>query len=169
MNRLFVPKILLPFLALMTAHCAPPTSARAKEVARRVTPTLTKALAAKDLKFGAPVYMRIFKETKELELWVQHASGPYRLFKTYAPEGFYFVPPKMMNPNSSYHLSFNLGYPNTYDRAHDRTGSFLMVHGSFVSIGCFAVTDPRIEEIYTLADAALRNGQPLFRVHCFPF
>jgi murein L,D-transpeptidase YafK len=75
----------------------------------------------------------------------------------------------MMNPNSSYHLSFNLGYPNTYDRAHDRTGSFLMVHGSFVSIGCFAVTDPRIEEIYTLADAALRNGQPLFRVHCFPF
>ena len=74
-----------------------------------------------------------------------------------------------MNPQSSYHLSFNLGYPNAFDRAHGRTGSFLMVHGNRVSIGCFAMTDARIEEIYTLADAALRNGQPYFRVHCFPF
>lgn len=44
-----------------------------------------------------------------------------------------------------------------------------MVHGNRVSIGCFAMTDPKIEEIYSLADAALRNGQEYFRVHCFPF
>ena len=44
-----------------------------------------------------------------------------------------------------------------------------MVHGSQVSIGCFAMTDPKIEEIYCLAEAALRNGQKYFRVHCFPF
>ena len=112
----------------------------------------------------------------------------YQLFRTYkvaamsgelgpkqkegdkqAPEGFYFVPASRMNPNSRFHLSFNLGYPNGYDRAHKRTGSALMVHGAKVSIGCFAMTDPKIEEIYTLCDAALRNGQPYFRVHSFPF
>ena len=74
-----------------------------------------------------------------------------------------------MNPNSRFHLSFNLGYPNAYDRAHGRTGSALMVHGANVSIGCFAMTDPKIEEIYALCDAALRNGQAFFRVHSFPF
>ena len=44
-----------------------------------------------------------------------------------------------------------------------------MVHGSCVSIGCYAITDSLIEEIYTLADAAFRNGQRFFRVHVFPF
>ena len=74
-----------------------------------------------------------------------------------------------MNPNSRFHLSFNLGYPNTYDRAMGRTGSALMVHGNEVSIGCFAMTDSKVEEIYALTDAALRNGQKFFRVHVFPF
>ena len=74
-----------------------------------------------------------------------------------------------MNPNSRFHLSFNVGYPNTYDRAHERTGDFLMVHGNRVSIGCFAMTDKKIEEIYTLCDAALNKGQKFFRVHSFPF
>ena len=74
-----------------------------------------------------------------------------------------------MNPASSYHLSFNLGYPNAYDRAHRRTGSALMVHGECVSIGCFAMGNPAIEEIWTIATAAFRAGQPLFRVHVFPF
>ena len=86
-----------------------------------------------------------------------------------APEGFYFVPPSQMNPNSICHLSFNLGYPNTYDRAQGRTGSALMVHGNRLSVGCYAMTDAKIEEIYAMVDAALRNGQKFFRVHCFPF
>ena len=74
-----------------------------------------------------------------------------------------------MNPHSSYHLSFNLGYPNAYDRAHGRTGDFLMVHGKCVSIGCYAMTDQGIEEIYTLMNAAFEGGQPFVRVHIFPF
>ncbi len=86
-----------------------------------------------------------------------------------APEGFYFVTPKRLNPHSRFHLSFNLGYPNTYDLAYGRTGSALMVHGDCQSIGCFAMTDEKIEEIYTIANAALRNGQKFFRVHIFPF
>ena len=74
-----------------------------------------------------------------------------------------------MNPNSQFHLSFNIGYPNDFDRAHQRTGTAIMVHGNRVSIGCLAMTDEKIEEIYTLCDAAHHGGQPFFRVHIFPF
>ena len=145
------------------------------------------ALHAKGLRWGAPVFIRIFKEEKELELWVDNGKV-FKHFKTWpickysgalgpklkegdgqAPEGFYFVPRSRMNPRSRFHLSFNLGYPNTYDRAHKRTGSALMVHGNCVSIGCYAMTDAGIEEIYSLCDAALMNGQRFFRVHAFPF
>ena len=86
-----------------------------------------------------------------------------------APEGFYFVTPSAMNPNSRFHLSFNLGYPNAFDRAHGRTGDFLMVHGDCVSIGCYAMTDEGIEEIYALMEQAFAGGQPFVRVHAFPF
>lgn len=162
---------------------------RFAKVKKRVAPRLQKELAAKGLRFGAPVFMRILKEEKVLELWVEKSpGGRYALFRTYkictfsgtlgpkqktgdrqAPEGFYAVSRTSMNPQSSYHLSFNLGYPNKFDRGLGRTGSLLMVHGNCVSIGCYAMTDPFIEEIYTLADAALAGGQKFFRVHCFPF
>ena len=144
-------------------------------------------MRAKGLRWGAPVFIRIFKEEKELELWVDDGKV-FKHFKTWpickysgklgpklkegdqqAPEGFYFVPRSRMNPRSRFHLSFNLGYPNTYDRAHKRTGSALMVHGNCVSIGCYAMTNARIEEIYSLCDAALKGGQRFFRVHSFPF
>ncbi len=156
-------------------------------VAKRVRPSLETALRAKGLRWGAPVFIRIFKEEKELELWVDEGKH-FKHFKTWpickysgtlgpklkegdlqAPEGFYFVPRSRMNPRSRFHLSFNLGYPNTYDRAHRRTGSALMVHGNCVSIGCYAMTDERIEKIYSLCDASLMNGQRFFRVHAFPF
>ncbi len=178
---------LLSLMTLSTAGGQVPESRRSRAVASRIRPQLEAELKAQGLTYGAPLFMRIFKESKELELWVRKEKT-FALFKTYtihhfsgtpgpklqegdcqAPEGFYFVTPDRMNPNSSYHLSFNLGYPNRYDQAHGRTGSALMVHGSTVSIGCYAMTDARIEEIYTLADGALRGGQPYFKVHCFPF
>ena len=86
-----------------------------------------------------------------------------------SPEGFYWVPPRALNPNSSYHLSFNLGYPNAYDRSHGRTGDYLMVHGNCVSIGCYAMGNDAIEEIFTLLVGAFKNGQCGVRVHIFPF
>ncbi len=164
-----------------------PSSSRSEEAVGRVAPYLIPALEAKGLKYGSPVFIRIFKEERELELWV--AKGVvYELFRTYrvaamsgklgpkqregdhqAPEGFYEVVPRQMNPNSNYHLAFNIGYPNAYDRAKQRTGSAIMVHGSRVSIGCFAMTDKKIEEIYTLVHAALSNGQRAVPVHVFPF
>jgi len=164
-----------------------PRSDRSEAAAKRVRPPLEAALRAKGIRWSAPVFIRIFKEEKQLELWVDDGKV-FKHFKAWpickfsgvlgpklkegdgqAPEGFYFVLPARMNPYSRFHLSFNLGYPNTYDRAHGRTGSALMVHGNCVSIGCYAMTDTRIEEIYSLCDAALMNGQRFFRVHCFPF
>jgi murein L,D-transpeptidase YafK len=150
---------------------------------------LKSILEEKKLKIGSPVFIRAFKEERELEVFVKNEStGKYDLLRTYpivaasgelgpklaegdgqVPEGFYFVNQKAMNPNSAYHLAFNIGYPNSYDRAHERTGSFIMVHGSNVSIGCLAMTDEKIEEIYTLGQGALDGGQPFFRIHIFPF
>ena len=142
----------------------------------------------KNLTLGAPIFIRIFKDPGLLEVWVESDSGEYRRFKSYdicyfsgtlgpkvrqgdkqSPEGFYFVNAGRLNPWSRFHLSFNIGYPNKYDRFHGRTGSALMVHGNCVSIGCYAMTDRFMNEIYTLAVKALRNGQPFFRVHIFPF
>lgn len=177
------------FLMQATPRPEPTAPARAQAAADRVRPSLEGDLAAEGLRFGDPVFIRIFKEERELELWVRETGKQsFRLFRSYpvaamsgtlgpklaegdrqAPEGFYFVDSSRMNPDSRFHLSFNLGYPNAYDRAHGRTGSLIMVHGNRVSIGCFAMTDPKIEEIYTLCDAAHRNGQPFFRVHSFPF
>ena len=165
-----------------------PSSNRSREAIKRISPKLATELLENGLDFGSPIFIRIFKESKEFELWVER-NDTFRLFKNYdictfgqgtlgpktqlgdgqAPEGFYYVRPKQLNPLSTFHLSFNLGYPNSYDRIHSRTGSALMVHGDSVSIGCYAMTDPVIEEIYTLADAAFRNGQRFFRVHIFPF
>ena len=178
--------LLFGVLALAAWRYAP-RSDRSGTAAKRVRPALEAALRVKGLRWGAPVFIRIFKEEKELELWVDNGKE-FKHFKTWpickysgalgpklkegdgqAPEGFYFVPRSRMNPRSRFHLSFNLGYPNAYDRAHKRTGSALMVHGNCVSIGCFAMTDARIEEIYSLCDAALMNGQRFFRVHAFPF
>jgi murein L,D-transpeptidase YafK len=163
--------------------------ARATAAAANVRPGLERDLTAVGLYFGDPVFIRAFKEEKQLELFVRNrASGKFELFRTYpiaaasgvlgpklvegdsqVPEGFYHVPPAAMNPTSRYHLAFNIGYPNEFDRAHQRTGSAIMVHGNDVSIGCLAMTDAKIEEIYTLCDAAHHGGQAYFRVHLFPF
>ncbi|MFC2107086.1 L,D-transpeptidase family protein [Bacteroidota bacterium] len=165
-----------------------PSSDRSEKAIEKVKPDLETALKEIELEWGAPIYIRIFKEDNALEVWVQKQDS-FLLFKTYeictygrrgvgpktkqgdkrAPEGFYYVNSKRMNPWSDFHLSFNLGYPNAYDRAHNYTGSALMVHGSCVSAGCYAMRDSNIEEIYSMADAALNNGQSFFRVHIFPF
>lgn len=149
--------------------------------------SLDKRLAAEKVALGAPVLIRIFKREFELELWLAK-DGKFTRFATYpicrwsgalgpklkqgdaqAPEGFYTVDQSALNPNSKYHLSFNLGYPNAFDQAHGRTGSLIMVHGNCVSIGCFAMTDPVIDEIWKIVTAALAGGQSRFQVEVFPF
>jgi murein L,D-transpeptidase YafK len=148
---------------------------------------LDERLAAHGVKLGVPLYIRIFKLESELELWVEK-DGRFVRLATYpiclwsgrlgpkqregdrqAPEGFYTVDSDALNPNSRWHRSFNLGFPNAFDRAHGRYGSFLMVHGGCGSIGCYAMTDPVVDEIWRLVTAALESGQPRFPVHVFPF
>ena len=136
----------------------------------------------------SPILVRIFKEESELEVWKEDQSGRMALLKTYpicrwsgdlgpkvrqgdrqAPEGFYTITPSLMNPNSNYYLSINLGYPNAYDRSNNRTGSFLMIHGDCSSAGCYAMTDEQVAEIYALARESFFGGQSSFQIQAFPF
>ncbi|MBB3963279.1 L,D-transpeptidase family protein [Rhizobium metallidurans] len=142
----------------------------------------------KGMTVQAPVLVRLFKEESELEVWKQDASGRYALLKTYpicrwsgklgpkkndgdrqAPEGFYSVTKGMLNPQSQYYLSFNLGYPNRLEAALGYTGTALMVHGACSSSGCYAMTDQGVGEIYALVKASLEAGQNAFQVQAFPF
>ncbi len=183
--------IILLLLALMgNAALAVeiPSGPRAEKAIAKVEPDLKRELAKLGLKYGAPIFIRIFKDPGILEVWVESDDGSYKIFKEYdicafsgvlgpkqkegdnqSPEGFYFVSADRLNPYSRFHLAFDLGYPNKYDRYYGRTGSALMVHGNCVSIGCYAMTDSYINEIYALAVAAIKHGQPFFRVHSFPF
>ncbi len=138
-------------------------------------------------KMGQPVYVRIFKKEGVLELWMKRDEN-YALYKAYpickwsgelgpktrqadyqSPEGFYSVSARQLNPNSHYHLAFDLGYPNAYDRRMGSTGNAVMVHGDCKSVGCFAMTNAGIDEIYGIVAAALRNGEHEVPVHIFPF
>jgi murein L,D-transpeptidase YafK len=137
---------------------------------------------------AAPVLIRIYKEESTLEVWKQDRTGKFTLLNSFpickfsgnlgpklmqgdhqAPEGFYDITPDQMNPNSSEYLAFNTGFPNAYDRSLGRTGSFLMVHGGCRSVGCYAMTDSAMEEIYGLVDEAFKGGQQKVQLQAFPF
>lgn len=174
-------------LTSLLLGAAPAFGASESRAAQAAHTRLDDALQKKSLSFGSPLYLRVFKEEAELEVWLQNGTR-YELLKKYpicarsgtlgpkvkegdaqSPEGFYGVTRSRLNPRSNYHLSFDIGYPNAYDRSLGRTGSLIMVHGDCVSIGCFAMTDEGIEEIYSLADAAFAKGQVSIPVHVFPF
>jgi murein L,D-transpeptidase YafK len=137
---------------------------------------------------GAPMMIRIFKQSSEFEVWKQTQAGTYKLYKTYAicawsgtlgpkikegdrqaPEGFYNITPAQMNPNSNYYLSFNTGFPNKFDRALGRTGANLMVHGDCSSAGCYSMTDESVAEIYALARETFNAGNSVIQMQIFPF
>lgn len=149
--------------------------------------SLKTRLQQAGLKLGDPIFMRIFKREFLLEIWMQR-DGKFQHFATYpicrysghlgpklkqgdhqSPEGIYTVSSGQLNPASRWHRSFNLGFPNTFDRTHDRTGTFLMVHGGCSSIGCYAMTNDVIDEIWDIVTSALKGGQPRFQVQIFPF
>lgn len=158
---------------------------------KHLKPLSSKTLALMDdrgMSKRDPITIRIFKEESLLEVWKRNKSGRYALMKSYpicawsgvlgpkrkegdrqAPEGFYTITPGLMNPNSSYYLSFNMGYPNAYDRAHNATGKHLMVHGACSSAGCYSMNDEPMGEIYALAREAFKGGQRSFQVQAYPF
>lgn len=133
--------------------------------------------------------LRVFKLERVLEIWVAHsAAGPYRLKVSYpiaamsgglgpkrregdmqVPEGFYWV--NRFNPNSRFHLSLGLNYPNSSDRKLGNSvhpGSDIFIHGNHVSAGCIAMTDPIIEKIYRLVIQARDHGQHSIPVSVYP-
>ncbi|GLK82015.1 L,D-transpeptidase family protein [Ancylobacter defluvii] len=172
-------------LAGCTGDGGPSVNAKAMKA---LSPQTLALISEKGMSKDSPIVVRIYKEESELEVWKENTSGEYALLKTYpicrwsgelgpkvkegdrqAPEGFYTITPGQMNPNSSYYLSFNLGFPNAYDRAWGRTGAHLMVHGDCSSAGCYAMTDEQIQEIFALGRESFQGGQRAFQVQAYPF
>lgn len=189
-NSLVVFSLLLLTVSLPTQSVTaaePPSTPKSESLLANIKPKIVQELQGKGFSLGQPIFVRIFKLPGTLEVWMNKGTG-FELFKSYrvcnysgfpgpkmnegdwqAPEGFYNVSAEQMNPKSSYHLAFDVGYPNEFDVAKSRTGGLIMVHGNCQSVGCFAMTDGRIEEIYLLANEALKHGQERFAVHIFPF
>ena len=137
---------------------------------------------------SSPTLIRTYKKEAELEIWKMKSDGQYALLKTYpmcrwsgqlgpkkregdmqVPEGFYSIGPGQMNPNSHYYLSFNVGYPNAYDRSYGRNGGNVMVHGVCSSAGCFSMTDDQVADIYAIVRESLSSGQREIQLQSYPF
>jgi murein L,D-transpeptidase YafK len=179
----------LLFAALALAGCNESSMSDFVPNAGKSLPSkILTEMSAKGMSRNSPVLARIFKEEGKLEVWKQKNNGRYDIIATYdickysgklgpkfiegdrqAPEGFYTVRPAQMNPNSKFHLSFNIGYPNAYDRAHGRSGSNLMVHGGCSSSGCYSMKDDQIEQIYLFARESFTGGQTEFQIQAYPF
>jgi hypothetical protein len=112
------------------------------------------------------------KQEKKLELWARD-SGEFRFIRDYyilaasgvagpklrrgdrqVPEGIYRI--TKLDPKSHYHLSMKLNYPNGFDLYHARhegradPGSNILIHGKAASMGCLAMGDRTIEELFVL-------------------
>lgn len=136
----------------------------------------------------ARFFLRAFKATGELEAWGAGRDGKMRLIRTYAltarsgapgpkrfqgdrqvPEGVYRV--AVWNPESRFHLSLGLNYPNAADRARAgeaAPGGEIYIHGKAVSVGCLPVGDAEIEELFILALDVKEAGGRSIPVHIFP-
>jgi murein L,D-transpeptidase YafK len=188
MSGLFLRAAVLAASTVVLAACTDQTS---NYPARAYAPIPGETLAlmkSKDTDRNAPVLVRAYKKESEIEVWKQASNGEYVHLKTYpvcrwsgqlgpkkkegdrqVPEGFYTVGAQQMNPNSAYWLAFNVGYPNTLDRALGRSGGDIMTHGICSSRGCFAMTNEQIEEIYAVMREAFNGGQKAVQFQSYPF
>ncbi|MFN8830453.1 MAG: L,D-transpeptidase family protein [Labrys sp. (in: a-proteobacteria)] len=173
--------------ALLLASCTPEEAGRLRGF-QPISPKLMAEMQAKGMTKASPILVRVYKQEAELEIWKQTNTGKFALLKTYpicrwsgqlgpkrvegdrqVPEGFYSITASAMNPNSRFYLSYDLGYPNAYDRALGRSGGDIMVHGACSSRGCFSMTDQQMSEIYAVTREAFAGGQTNFQAQSFPF
>jgi len=135
------------------------------------------------------VFIRGFKEEKDLEVWVkQKKDTTWKLYTTYpicessgepgpkrcqgdyqVPEGFYHV--SVFNPYSNFYISLGVSYPNASDKVFAckrDPGGAIMIHGNCVTIGCIPITDDKIKELYVLCVEAKNSGQKEIPIHLFP-
>jgi murein L,D-transpeptidase YafK len=174
--------------ALLLAGCDTDGVSPSLRSLQPLSATMVTEIEQKNMSKESPILVRLYKEESELEVWKEDRNGDFALLKTYpicrwsgelgpkikqgdrqAPEGFYTITPGLMNPNSSYYLAINIGFPNKYDQANGRTGQFLMIHGDCSSAGCYAMTDEQIGEIYALARESFFGGQRSFQIQAYPF
>jgi murein L,D-transpeptidase YafK len=173
------------FLSTIAADAAG-KSWRPETVAEREI-DLAKEFSEKGLKLGSPVFLRVYKQTSEMELWVQ--QGPrFELFKIYkicrwsgglgpkfyegdrqSPEGLYRITTSDLIVNQRWDRAMNINYPNNFDQVNGRGGSSILIHGGCGSIGCFAIQNQNVEEVYGAVRAALRNSQAYVPVLTLPF
>lgn len=152
--------------------------------------SLRKEIESKGFTFPVDnIYIRSFKANNEIEVWIKDRDvDTYRYFKGYnvcalsgdlgpkrqegdlqVPEGFYFI--THFNPNSSFHLSLLVSYPNYSDRIKgnkEKPGGDIFIHGGCVTVGCLPVRDEFIREFYVLCLIARANGQSNIPIHIFP-
>ena len=163
---------------------------RVREAYKTKEQTLRVEFENTGLQFGKhSILLRAFKQEKEVELWVKNTNQVYILFKTYTvcaasgalgpkrkmgdyqvPEGYYHI--DRFNPQSNFYLSLGLNYPNASDRIlsdFKSPGGDIFIHGYCASIGCLAMTDDRIKEIYVVAVEAINSGQSAIPVYIYPF
>ncbi len=194
MNRDTLVRALVLLAAVFTAALTPvrclgeDTNQLPPKATMELSRELLSLLQQKKMPKHSPILVRVFKEESELEVWKQDTTGHFQILKTYpicrwsgdlgpklhegdrqAPEGFYTITPELMNPNSNYYLAINTGFPNSFDKANEREGSFLMIHGDCWSSGCYAMTDEQMGEIYALARDSFLGGQPSFQIQAYPF
>jgi len=182
---IFLRLALVALAAMWLAACEESELPKAE---RPVSYELSAKMDRLDMDPSSPIFIRIYKESSEFEVWKQKRNGDYALLETFpickwsgklgpkkeegdrqAPEGIYTVYASQMNPASHYYLSFNIGYPNAYDRSLGRTGTNLMVHGACSSAGCYSMTDDSAGEIFSLARDSFRGGQTAFQIQALPF
>lgn len=153
--------------------------------------TIKRMFHEKGIRYPAEeIYLRIFKRERALELWVRPAGEEkFALLKTYpicalsgdlgpkrrqgdnqTPEGIYNV--DFFNPQSDYHLSLHVDYPNRHDRLAGpddlNLGGDIYIHGGCASEGCLALTDDGIRELYWIGVEVRGQGQNRIPVHIFP-
>jgi len=148
---------------------------------------LEKAVRDFGAKPGSAIFLRAFKQEKQMELWMKKDSFFY-LFKTYnicyvpgrpgpkrkqgdgqVPEGVYYI--DRFNPESNFHLSLRVNYPNESDRIlsdQEKPGGEIYIHGNCVSVGCIPIEDANIEEVYLLSLDATNGRQEQIPIHIFP-
>jgi murein L,D-transpeptidase YafK len=179
-------------LGLLSSCTSEDTLVGIEQVSNRVEHPLPAKMRAKlakmNLSMSSPIMMRVFKQEAVMEVWKANSQDRYQLVGTYpicawsgqlgpkkkegdrqAPEGFYDVTPARMNPSSGYYLSFDMGYPNKFDRTFGRTGRNLMIHGACSSSGCYSISDAAVLQVFAFARDAFKGGQKSFQIQAYPF
>lgn len=163
---------------------------RVKEAYQEKEAYIKQLFAAKDIDLAnANIFLRAFKKEKILEIWAKpHNRNTYQFITTYPvcaisgnpgpkrfegdyqiPEGFYYI--DRFNPQSNFHLSLGINYPNASDKIlglKGKLGGDIFIHGSCVTVGCLPMTDNLIKEIYVIAVEARSHGQAQIPIHIFP-